>query len=267
VRKFIYLLSILGFIIFSDSAISEQLVVSMSFPGEHGKLNLDHVKGSIKVTGYDGDVVLIKAELRTENKSESGNNLRKVEMQDMQISAIEKNNEITIYSNSQVRIIDLDIQLPYYFDLNINNREDGIVEVDQVLGELVISNKSDAIILNNINGPAILSTDDGEIEARFNEIPFDLPMAFTTISGNINIFLPETSRAVLKMKSEYGEIFTDFNLKTSERKIVQGLDEETGASRISLDEWTNASINGGGPQILLKTHHGNIFIRSDKFQN
>lgn len=240
---------------------SNQLVVSLSLPGEPGTLNIEHVKGKIRVTGYSGEVVIIKATLREGNQDNGNAGLNRITEHSIQLQAIEKDNQVTVFSNSQVRVIDLDINVPAHFDLRIDNKEDGNIEINNVTGELVLNNETGDIMLNNVCGPAIISTVDGKIEARFQDTPADQPMAFTTINGKIDIRLPDDTPAHLKMKSDFGEIYTDFSIDFEERKTVIEKSETTGVSKIWLDEWTFATINGGGPQILIKSYHGDIFIQ------
>ena len=252
-------------IAFSQLAFAgtSQLVVSLSLPGEPGTLNIDHVKGKVKISGYSGEVVIINATIRDEGADTERTGLTKVTEQSIQLNATEKDNLVTVFSNSQLRIIDLDINVPVHFDLRINNKEDGNIEIYNIAGELELNNETGDIVLNNVYGPAVISTVDGKIEARFQGTPIDQPMAFTSVNGKIDIRFPKDTPAHLKMKSEFGEIYTDFNINIEQRKTVTEKSETTGISRISLDEWTYATINGGGPQIMIKSYHGDIFIQQE----
>jgi hypothetical protein len=239
----------------------DQIMVPLTLPGEPGKLNIEHVKGGIKVTGYEGDVVIIRARLRNSKSENEQNGLARVLEQSIQLNATEKDNQVQVFSNSQVKTIDLDINVPRNFDLNINNIEDGIIEIINVDGELVLNNAADDVIINNVYGPAVISTIDGKIEARFREVPPEQPMAFSTVSGKIEVRLPADTRAILKMRTDFGEIYTDFKIDVEPRKTLIEKSEKTGASKFLLDEWTYARINGGGTQILFKSYHGDIFIQ------
>jgi len=262
--KCFYTIILVLFLIALTQAKPDQLIVPLSLPGEHGKLQIDHIKGQIQITGYSGDVVVIKASLHQDEQNKSQVSMQRIAEQAIQLNATEKNNLVTVYSNSELRIVDLEIQVPEGFDLQINSEETGEVQVQGVSGELVINNTNGNIILNKVYGPAILSTVDGSVEAHFIEITPNLPMAFTTISGKIDLYFPADTKVLLKMKSEYGEIYTDFVLDIEERKTIIEKADDKGVSKISLDEWTHARINGGGPQILIKNYHGNIFIHSIK---
>ena len=36
---------------------------------------------------------------------------------------------------------------------------------------------------------------------------------------------------------------------------------QNGLSRLSTDDWTYGKVNGGGPEVMLKTFNGDIFLR------
>ena len=72
----------------------------------------------------------------------------------------------------------------------------------------------------------------------------------------------EQLKANLKMKTQYGEIFSDFDIFLDKRKAK--IKKESTKSVISLDEWTIGKINGGGPEYLIKSHNGDIFIKSSE---
>ena len=63
------------------------------------------------------------------------------------------------------------------------------------------------------------------------------------------------------MKSENGEIFSDFDIAFDKRKTQTEKSDKTGIHKVFLEEWTNGRINSGGAEILLKTLEGNIYIR------
>jgi hypothetical protein len=61
-----------------------------------------------------------------------------------------------------------------------------------------------------------------------------------------------------------GEIFSDFNIDLKKRKTKTQKKGESGSIKISLDDWTYGKINNGGPEYLLKSLNGNIYIKKKK---
>ena len=263
----ILILFILATSITAQDNSNEQIIVPLSNPDGPGLLITDHIKGSIKVIGYDGLVVIINAVPRQSENSldrDSSDGLKRLSSNLIQINAFEKDNEITIHSNSHRGTIDLEIRVPTNFSLKLKTYYNGEIHVQYVTGELEITNINGDVHLESISGSAVVNTIDGDIFALFKEVTPDVPMAFTSIEGKIDLTFPADMEASLKMKSENGEIFSDTYVLIEKRKTEIDRSDETGIYKVSLEEWTQGTINGGGPEILVKTLEGSIYIRKQE---
>jgi len=249
------LVIILSLLIFLPDLADAQIFVPLSAPGEQGALVLNNIKGSINVTGYDGDIVIIDA-------SSSGEG--KISSESLQINTQEENNEVTIFYNSPGTTIDFNIKVPYNFSLKLSVYHIGKITVRNVSGEFEINNINGDIELSDVSGSAVLSTVDGDINVTFRDVTPDVPMAFTSVEGKIDITFPSDVTAQLKMKSDNGEIFADFDMKLEKRQSQVEKSVTTGVYKVDFDEWTYGYINGGGQEILLKSVYGNIYIRQRK---
>lgn len=246
--------------LFNSTDAKEQLIVPLSSPGSAAKLIIKHYKGSINIVGYEGNSVIINAELRHKN-TKTNNGLVQVQSHQIQLSAVELNNEITVKTNSMNRTIDLNVQIPVHCSLNLQSYDDGNILVKGIIGELEISNISGNIKIHNMIGSAILNTVDGDIVSHFEDISPNVPMAFTTVEGEVELTFPPNTRALLKIKSDHGEIFSNTQMDIQPRKIKTENDAESGIYRYSLEEWIYGKINGGGPEYLIKSFNGNIHIK------
>jgi len=258
--------SLIGFIViaqivFSQNNGTEQITVPLSQPNDPGVLIINHFKGSIIVTGYAGELVVVKARLRYPASGKRNDNLKHISSNSIQLSATEQNNKVIVKSNSMVKTIDLEITVPHKFSLQIQNQDNGDIVARNLSGEMDISNVNGDINLNNISGIALLNTVDGNIDVQFNRVTPNVPMAFSTIEGNVDIIFPEDINASLKMKSEHGEIFSDFDVNIKKREQKTEKSNKTGSVKIYLEEWIYGKINNGGPEILIKSFDGNVFIR------
>ena len=153
-KKFI-ISFVIGFILFGQFAFSqnngtEQLSVPLSHPNKPGVLIINHFKGSITVTGYAGELVVVKARLRYPVSGRRRDNLKHISSNSIQLSAEEENNKVTVKSNSKVKTIDLEITVPQKFSLQIQNQDNGDILARNLSGEMDISNINGDIILNNI---------------------------------------------------------------------------------------------------------------------
>lgn len=264
-KSLIFLLVITGLysIIFAQKNFTEQIFVPLSYPEKPGFLIVEHFKGSITVTGYEGDVVTVKASLR--GHTETGVNVKETDgmklipSHEIELSAQEKNNTVTVFSGSHRKTIDLEINVPKEFSLKLNTVYNGKIIVSNVSGEFEISNINGDINMVNVSGSAILNTVDGNIETEFLKVTDGTPMAFTSIYGNVDVMFPGDVKISVKMKSDNGNIYSDFDYKMENRKTDLSL--KTSEKVIYPEKWTYGKINGGGAEILLKSFDGNIYLR------
>jgi len=239
---------------------SEQLIINLSPSSLPGLLIFENPKGSIRVTGYDGEVLLVSGSLRFSDTEKPVNKgMRRIGQNAIDISAEVKGNNITLLCRTTGKTIDFDIKVPGNFSLKIRSLDNGNIEIVNINGEIEVENANGDISLENIAGSAVLSSVYGKISAVFREVNPDSPMMFTSFEGDITITIPSSINARLKMKSEKGEILSDFDIKPVKRQSVVKNIEDT---RIySLEDWIAGSINAGGPEYVIRTYNGNICIR------
>jgi len=260
IKKLLIIISILACI--SPEAIcqSEQLVINFprsSFPGQ---LTFENPKGSIKVTGYDGEVIVVTGTLRFRDEEKPVNNgMQRIVQNPLDISAEVNGNSVSLQCRTTGKTVDFDIKVPGNFSLKLKSLDNGTVEIVNINGEIEVENTSGDISLENISGSAVLSSVYGKISAVFREVNPEKPMMFTSLEGDIKITFPENINAGLKMKSEKGEILSDFDIKPVKRQSVETRVENTRV--YSLEDWVTGSINAGGPEYIIKSYNGNISLR------
>src|ERR1041384_7229171 len=163
--------------------------------------------------------------------------------------------------------IDISIEVPANTSMKLSTINDGDVEVSNVKGDLEVSNTNGSISLTNVGGSAVLDALNGNITVTFATINPEKSMSFSSLNGSIDVTFPPSLKARLKMKTEQGEIYSDFDIKmeTSPAKMEDG--ERTGRRgryRVSLDKMMTGTVNGGGPEIQFKNLNGDIYIRKGK---
>jgi hypothetical protein len=244
---------------------SGEIVVPLSDPAKRAVVNIDIRKGSITVTGTSRKDVKIFYKGREEKKNKNDNErdgLTKISSGGLDLEAYEKDNRISISSDSWNKAIDLEIEIPINSDLKLETYNSGDLFVDNVAGEVTAENYNGKITLMNISGSAVASTYNGEIKVLLNKVTPDTPMSFTTYNGNVDITMPASTKGNLKLRSARGDIYSGFDMQVSKSEAVQKKDDSKGVYRVYLDDWTKATINGGGPDITMKNNNGDIYIRT-----
>lgn len=243
----------------------EQIAIPLTNPGEPGRLSIGIVRGSISVSGYDGEEVLVSygGDSEDDNEQEvTENGLRRISNNSIGFEASEDDNEVEISGSSPMRNISFDISVPQNFSLELSTVNGGNIVVENVEGEMEISNVNGEVILRNVGGSALVNTVNGDIEATFQKVNPDKPMAFSNLNGDISVTLPGNTRMSAKMKSEWGEVFTDFEMdirRTNNNKV--NAKSKNGTYKVSVNNWIYGDINGGGPEYLFKSMRGDIYIR------
>jgi hypothetical protein len=180
-----------------------------------------------------------------------------------EITATERDNNVMI-QNGTTKNVHLSLKVPQNVKLKLRTFNDGHIEVADIVGELEISSVNGSLKLTNISGSAVANTVNGKIIANFLLVDPKAPMAFSTLNGNIDVTLPANVKSNLKLRSDRGDIFTDFDMAIE--KNQPQLDHPSGTSMysIKLADWINGKINGGGPEIMMKNMIGNIYVRKAK---
>lgn len=252
------LILILTVQLYAEINNQNQLIIKLTHPDREGFLEFNNYKGSITVEGYKGKVIIVEAK----HRSDSEDNIKKIELDSsIKLSATEKENRIRLENSSYKRTVDVLIRVPFKFSLKLSTYDNGTINVRNVEGEIEIDNYNDDINCKNISGSAVLSSVDGDIVANFNKVSEDTPMAFTTIEGKIDLTFPENFKAEVKLNSEYGDLFSDFEIEIKKQKQKIEKNKSNGTTKYSFDEWVSGSINGGGAEYLFKSLNGNIYLR------
>jgi hypothetical protein len=250
----------------AQSGSTETLTVPLSSPGKAYSLKVHLVTGSIKVTGYDGKDVVINATPRKADDDEGSNamenGMKRISTPGgFEVTAKEADNTVTVNTGNPNRSVDLDLKVPMDVKLTVGTVNDGEVVVDNVRGELEVNNVNDKITLTNISGSVVANTVNGDVTVTFKSVDPKAPMAFSTLNGDVLVTLPADTKANLKLKSDNGDVFSDFDVDVDKTPAKIDKTTEPGMYKIKKDDWVYGKINGGGPEMMMKNMQGNIYVK------
>ncbi len=244
---------------------NEQIVVPLSSPSSRGTLQVGLVRGNIVIEGYSGKDVIITASSKEsdcdgchDHQKAAPDGMKRISSSAIELSASENGNRVKIETNSWKRPINLTVQVPKNFDLKISTVH-GDIQVSEINGAMEVSATNGPMKFENISGSLICNTVNGTIEANFLKVTPNEPMSFVTLNGNVDITFPASVKATAKMKSDQGEIFTDFDMAVSQPKPEKS---SSGNYKVTINSWVYGSINGGGAEFTFKNMNGDIYIRS-----
>jgi len=249
----------------------DALTVNFSDPSRPGLLKVNIFNGGIVVRTHPGREVII------DSKSSSNQNrtspfgppdgLRRIDSNATGLTVEEENNVMTVTARNFSRSGDLEIQVPVKTNLNLRTMNGGEIVVDGVEGEIEATHMNGAVSLNNVAGSVVAHSMNGRVMVGLREITPNKSMSFTSMNGDVDITLPPATKANLKMRTDNGEIRSDFEIQLrpiSPPTVEDSRNRGAGNLRIQTGKTTNGTINGGGPDVDLRTLNGNVYIRKGK---
>jgi DUF4097 and DUF4098 domain-containing protein YvlB len=243
----------------------DKVAVNLSDPSRPPFIKVGMVNGSIIVKAYDGKQVIVEARNRNEDheRESTSGGLKRLNISTTGLSVEEENNEVRISTESYARTIDVIISVPTHSSLKLNTVNDGDISVTGVDGEMDVNDVNGNVTLSNVSGSAVAHALNGKVLANFLHVN-GKPMAFSSLNGDIDVTLPADVKANLSIKSDRGEVFSDFDVQlqaTAPQQIVEDSRKEGGKYRVRIDKTVHGTINGGGPEYQFTNFQGGIYIR------
>lgn len=257
-----------GFVLITSSLAQAQnaneFTIPLSDPSKRGKLKAHLNSGSITVKGTARKDVLVKysaEEDKQAGRKSSPDGLKRISGGGMDLEASENSNYVKVQSDSWNRELNLEIEVPSGFDLEVHTYNNGDLMITNIQGEVDLTNYNGEITALNISGSVVATTYNGDIKVTFDKVKEGTPMSYSTYNGDIDLTFPASLKASFKMKTEQGEIFTGFDMTITSSGPVQKKDTKSGTYKVVIDDWKKGDVNGGGPEITMKNYNGDIYIR------
>ena len=210
----------------------------------------------VSIEGYDGSEVVFKT-VGSKGRPERAEGLKAISglgIEDntgLGLSVQKEGNDIVVRQLSSKGDTHYTIQVPkgmtLYYKHSTHWGDD--FSLKNHSGELEISTNHNDIYLTDVTGPMTVKTVHGEIEAKLSSIKS--PLSMVSMHGYIDLSLPGSIKANVELSNNWGEMFTDFDIK---------VDSPSDMKKISASE-VIGTINGGGTQVQLSSSHGNIYLR------
>jgi DUF4097 and DUF4098 domain-containing protein YvlB len=251
----------------------------LSDPARPAVLEVSLLSGGITVTGWDGKEVVVQVdaggsdsedEMDVEVESDPDDRsrgLRRIPNLAAGLEIEEGDNVVTVSSHNH-RNMDLAIQVPRATTIRLSTINDGDIVVRDVSGEIIATNTNGDILLHKVSGAAVIDALNGEIDAELLRIDPKKSYSFSSLNGDIDLTLPADARVELRIKTDNGEIYTDFDLqlgaKTSEVEPEEDKASRKKKRRYGFETSMVGTLNGGGSLLRLQTFNGSIYIRKAK---
>jgi len=243
----------------------EKLTIPLSSPGQPVTIKASFVNGGVTVTAGSGPQVTVTQQggvrRERENPSDVPAGMHRIDAGREGLDIEEDHNVVTIRARGWNGNGNLVIETPVNTSLQIKTVNGGHIDVTGINGDLDLQETNGSITLKNVSGSVVAHSLNGAITAALDQVSPDKPMSFTSLNGKIDVTLPAATKARLRLKTDNGSIYTDFDVKLEPTApAVEDSRRDGGKYRIRLDRTMYGTINGGGPEYLFQTMNGSILI-------
>jgi hypothetical protein len=258
-----------------DLSEKEEIHKTLQFPagGSSHHIVVDNIRGSIRVTGYDGNAIELVA-----HRTSFGRSADKLSEAKRKITLDirEEPGTIILYVNTPWRCgdgsvsyhrreddgfdaeFDFELRVPSKTDFDLKTVNEGAITVEGLDGAFEVENVNGRIDMSAITGSGLVSTVNGNLDVRFRKNP-DSRCGFRTVNGSIEVDMPEDLSADLRLKTFNGEVFSDFDVTGLPRGLSAA--ERVGRRTVYRgDEFFSVRAGVGGPEMVFETLNGDIRI-------
>jgi DUF4097 and DUF4098 domain-containing protein YvlB len=254
----------------AQAADNNRITVPLTDPSRPAQVRAHLLSGSITVKAYDGKDVIVEAKTRGDEGDEDRperrheGNLKRIPMNSTGLNVEAENNQVRISTDSFRHAIDLTLTVPVHTSLSLKTVNNGNITVTGVDGELDVDDINGEVTLKNISGSAVAHALNGKVLVTFNRVDPQKLMAFSSLNGDIDVTFPADIKATLSMRTDNGEVYSDFDIQPQTTAPQQTTDDRRGKGGkyvVRVEKTVKGTINGGGQEIQLKNFNGNIYIR------
>lgn len=214
----------------------------------------------VKFVGYSGNGLLIKGQDEDHEESERAKGLKLISGLGLEdntgigLSTDNKGDITMVYQISRNSDAEYIVQVPkgvtIVYEHSSAYGDD--VEFKDIVGEIEVTTNYSDVRLVNVTGPMTISTVHGDIDGNFSTVNQSDPISIVSSHGDIDLAFPATTKANLKIRTDWGEIYSDLDIK------IEKKDDEM--KRYSATDVVG-TLNGGGVEIKIKSNHGSIYLR------
>lgn len=247
---------------------ADRVTVPLSDPSRPALIDVSLVQGTITVRGSNrkdvGVVAMPEADRPRRRYDANADGLRRLP-QTAGFRISEEGNRVKIGSDDPGRSINFEIEVPLRSNLKLSAVNDGEILIENVDGELEVTNVNGGIVMNSVAGSVIAGTTNGTVRATLTRVNAQREMAFTSLNGTVDVTLPPATRANLRMRSNNGDVYSDFDVQlAASTPSVEETRSSNGRYRINRNRAIVGAINGGGPEIELRTFNSNVYVRKGR---
>lgn len=154
--------------------------------------------------------------------------------------------------------VDFEVHVPMNVTLDVCTVNHATLRVERVNGPFTLRNVNGSIDLQRMGGTGSATTVNGDVTATFVNPP-TTATDFKTVNGDIDVTVPASLSADLRLHTMHGEIYTNFDTTTlSDTATTERRGRRT---RYDVNKTTRLRVGKGGPEMSFNTLNGDIEVK------
>lgn len=255
----------LGLMLVSASAWSQagpQVIdVALSRPGEPVVLNIDILSARIEVVGEKRPDAQIEVAVEAgERKIITPSGTQQIKAASFSFEVEEDDNEISVDTDWRADRAKVVARIPNRANVSLHTVNDGELIVSDITGNLELNNVNGPITATGISGSVIAESVNNTIDVSFLELDVDNASAFETINGDLYVRMPANMGAEIHLDTARGEMYSDFEVEVVPNSGTVTHEGSRNGTIVRIDHIIVVKVNGGGPVVRLKSLNGDIHI-------
>jgi len=277
-------LSLILPIIFSFSALAQdsandRVVIPARNSSHPRMVNIHTLNGGVTVKAYAGRDVVVESHesTRTGRDRERArgressrapaevDGLKRLDLPGNAGLEIDEEDNVINIRTRPTHNVDVVVSVPRDTSVKVHCTNGGDIVVEGVHGEIDVNNLNGRITLTGISGTVVAHSLNGGIKATIDRVDAAKPISFSTLNGEVDVTLPSDFRANMKMKTDNGDIYSDFDVKLDSARNKPVIEPSNdGRFHMKADRTVYGTVNGGGQEASFTTFNGRISIRKKK---
>ncbi|MBI2689738.1 MAG: hypothetical protein HYX27_25805 [Acidobacteria bacterium] len=242
---------------------AERITVPLRDPSRPALVKVNTVNGSVHVKAHNARDVQVETDETGPRVQPAPNGMKRILSGAAGVDIEEENNVVTIkphHGNGSYVVY-----VPEKSSVKLSSVNGKDIRIEGVEGEINAETVNGSIYITDAMGPVVAHALNGRLTVTMKQVPAGKPMSFSTLNGRIDLTLPASAKADLKINNQRGDTYSDFdlNVTTSVNRKESGKDGGP-KYKLNLERIILGQINGGGPEIAMRSMNGNIYIRKGK---
>jgi hypothetical protein len=243
----------------------ERFVIPLSAPGQPVHVQVELVYGSITVEPHsNANEVVVVAKPEPEPGHHGGGQrqgMRRLPNLSLGLVVEEEGNVVQVSMDGPPRETVIQLMVPRRATLKLSTVNDGNITVRGIDGELELRNTNGDVVATDVAGAVVASTVNGEVKVTLTRVDPKAAMAFSSLNGDVDLTVPADLKADLRLRSDNGEIYSDFDVELLTQQSAVSEGRSGGRYRLEVQREVRGRVNGGGPEIQLRTFNGDVVLR------